>query len=539
MMPETLFAAPIWPLLILTALSLSIGWGIRGNFGHELGAAIPGALASMAVVLMSGRPDWWPRLAYFAMFGALGWSFGGSIAYMHTVGYTHSPHSRTVLYGFANLFVIGFLWAALGGAGTALPACLDATQLGLFFVPVIAVFVAWFLKDLVEDFFFKVDGDRRHQSPLYWYDTDWLAAVTAFLAALVVVAIRGRLDLATSLVLHLSGGWFVSFLVLVNVLRLRMNPPRGDNWAGCVGMVAGLLLWCWRYGFEQVALVSLLTGFIGGIGFSLAQLLKLAFIRTGRQTNWHSVMEQMHGLFHGVALAVGMGFLAASAPRLADVVPLPGWTKVFAVAFVLVGLTYLNHVKATTTWVKQVASLPERFYGLPVSGYLRGPGRVGWFELIYLAIGAAVIGLTAANLHRPLPFMPESPLGQGELMYLVFLWWVVIFNFERALVGFVPQRIVTEGTITFNAVVCTVLMALGAQLVGVRGLVPEPSSFAPWIWRTVLLGSGGAVLMTFTGWWAKGLLYGPRHAPGAGLHIRFGPNATAIREKPRPGDQHP
>ena len=122
-----------WQMVLLCGLSLSLGWGIRGNFGHEYGAAIPGALAAMAVVLMSGRPDWWHRIHYFAMFGALGWSLGGSMSYMQVVAYTHSGRSTSVLYGFANLFVIGFLWAALGGAGTAIPTFLSREQLTLFF----------------------------------------------------------------------------------------------------------------------------------------------------------------------------------------------------------------------------------------------------------------------------------------------------------------------------------------------------------------------------------------------------------------------
>jgi hypothetical protein len=83
---------------------------------------IPGALAAMGVVLLSGREDWRRRIAYFAMFGALGWSFGGSISYMQVIAYTHSGHSLSALYGFASLFVIGFLWAAMGGAGPAPPA---------------------------------------------------------------------------------------------------------------------------------------------------------------------------------------------------------------------------------------------------------------------------------------------------------------------------------------------------------------------------------------------------------------------------------
>src|SRR5258708_26659370 len=67
--------------VLLVGLSLSIGWGIRGNFGHEYGAMIPGALAGLAAVLLAGRRDWSPRCAFFAFFGALGWSFGGSMSY--------------------------------------------------------------------------------------------------------------------------------------------------------------------------------------------------------------------------------------------------------------------------------------------------------------------------------------------------------------------------------------------------------------------------------------------------------------------------
>ena len=85
----------------LTAFSLSIGWGIRGNFGHEYGAMIPGALAAMAAVLLSGREDWYRRIAYFAFFGALGWSFGGSIAWADACVFTAS--APVTPDGFRNI----------------------------------------------------------------------------------------------------------------------------------------------------------------------------------------------------------------------------------------------------------------------------------------------------------------------------------------------------------------------------------------------------------------------------------------------------
>src|SRR6267378_2830846 len=168
-----------WPRVLLTGLSLSIGWGIRGNFGHEYGAMIPGVLASLAAALLSGRSDWHRRAVFFAFFGALGWSFGGSISYMQVIGYTHSGHSSSVLYGFACLFVIGFLWAAMGGAGAALPAFLTRERLT-------AVFAAWTLQDFVVPRWFPEDLAFRQNSPLYWYDTDWVAALLAIIAVLVL-----------------------------------------------------------------------------------------------------------------------------------------------------------------------------------------------------------------------------------------------------------------------------------------------------------------------------------------------------------------
>lgn len=527
-----------WQMVLLCGLSLCVGWGIRGNFGHEYGAALPGALAAMAIVLLSGREDWWRYVHYFAMFGAIGWAFGGSMSYMQVVGYTHSPHSLTVFYGFANLFVIGFLWAALGGAGTALPAFLTSEQLPLFLVPMCAVFITWSAQAVVIDWVFATKRMQRHESPLYWYDTDWVAALGAIVVALIVAFFRGGLDMGTSLVLYMGIGWFAAFLLLVNVCRLRMTPPRGDNWAGCVGLVVGVLAYCWQYQLGGVAFATLMAGFAGGIAFSFGQLLKLLYIRTGLQTNWHSVMEQTQGLLFGLGIAVTFCLLRNRAPALAAEPNVPQWMEIFGVFFVLIALTYLNYRKATTTWVELVSPLPERFFRLPVAGWFRhSRGWLGWFEIFYIGLGTACIWLLSTHFREPLAFIPTSWLGKGQLLYFVFLWWVVIFNFERALVGFSPHRLVTEGTITLNAIICTVLMALGAQA------IPKQTgslfSFTDWLWKTSLWGIAVMLGSTVVFWGIKHLLFGKAHAPGAALHIRFGEDSNAPKEKPKVGQPHP
>lgn len=189
--------------ILLAMLSLSIGWGIRGNFGHEFGAMLPGCLCGIAVCLMSGRADWQRRVLFFALFGAIGWAFGGSMSYMQVISYTQSGHLPSVIYGFFGAFMIGFLWAALGGAGSAYPAVENRERLTALFKPMIVVFVLWGVLYFTEDrlagwymhfMFGPKEGANGHapdlswfrqKSPFYWLDSDWLQAFLALVAVCI------------------------------------------------------------------------------------------------------------------------------------------------------------------------------------------------------------------------------------------------------------------------------------------------------------------------------------------------------------------
>lgn len=188
-----------WGSLLLVGLSLSIGWGIRGNFGHQYGAAFAGSLAAIAVAVLSGREDWRQRIPYFAFFGALGWGFGATQSYMEVLSFTESGHAPSQWYGYTALFLIGFLWAGLGGAGTAFAATASKNKIIDIFKPLFFVFGAWFLFDLVEDPIAQwlssgVQFDStfaRQRDPFYWFDAGYLPAVTA-LAGLGVYDIYHR-----------------------------------------------------------------------------------------------------------------------------------------------------------------------------------------------------------------------------------------------------------------------------------------------------------------------------------------------------------
>jgi hypothetical protein len=530
--------------MVVCALSLSLGWGIRGNFGHAYGAMIPGVLAALAAVLLSGREDWWQRAGYFALFGALGWSFGGTISYMQVIAYTHSGHWPSQVYGFACLCVIGFLWGSLGGAGTALPACLDRERLTSLFAPILAVFVAWFLQDLVVPLLVPIlPSGSRHESVLYWYDTCWIAALVAPAAVLVLAAVRWRLCWGSRFILHLAGGWWLAFLGMVLLvdglgIEFRMTPPRGDNWAGALGMTAGAFVYFLRNGLAPVARAALVAGTFGGLGFAAATFLKLVEVKyvplvlshmfgeSAWQTNWHSILEQTYGFINGIGIAVAMQPLARRLPRLRDEPRARRWTEVTAVAFVLLLLTYVNLVKNVSNWVQQGA-VPGELYGLSA--------RV-WFNAGYAVLAVAVIALLARHVQQPLAVVPANPLGKAQLLYLVLLWWVVIGNLMRAIPPFAAQRLVTEGVIHLNAVCCTVLVLLWPTRLPRPDLDERP--FTGWaLWRVAAAGLLVLAVVTVVASYGTYAIHGSQFVGHGGYHVRFGPDA--LPPKPKKGEPHP
>lgn len=514
------------PLFLFTALALSIGWGIRGNYGHEFGALLPGALAAMTGALMSGRADWHRRIAWFGFLGAIGWSFGGSMSYMQVIAYTHSGHPGTVLYGFASLFLIGFLWAALGGTGTALPAVWNRRQLGGLLPALIVVGTAWTVQSLFEA---RLEGDPdfRHQDPLYWYDTDWLAATTAPVAILLWAGLRRRWDPGASLVLHMAAGWWIGFLVLVNLLGLRMTPPRGDNWSGCLGMTVGLWIWLIRQGLLPVLASSLVSGFVGGLGFATAALLEVIELKSGARTNWHSILEQTYGCINGLGIAGIFALLRERTPVLPEDAPLPRWERLAPIGFVAIAIPWLNLRRNPSDWIR-FAAFPGALHGIPTAL---------WFHAAFALFALSMLWILLHHLKHPLAVVPADVRGRGQLLLLFLLWFMVLGNLARALAGFRAERLVTEGVIHVNSLLLT--LGVLVMVPAACRVIPRSGRWWPRIGRTAALGLAGFVVSVGVDWRVVRVLYGNQPAGFHGLHIRFGPDATATAERPKAGQPHP
>ncbi|MHB1855946.1 MAG: hypothetical protein ACYCPM_00770 [Acidobacteriaceae bacterium] len=516
--------------MLLTGLSVSIGWGIRGQFGHEYGAALAGALGGMVVALLSGREDWRRRVHFFAVLGAIGFAFGGSMSYMKDIWYAHSSDPATVLYGFACIFVLGFLWAAPAGAGIALPVYLDREELTKFFVPLCTVFALWYLQDFCCSLIWGDGGGR-------WFDFFAGYGVSAVLAALVAVGYflfrRKYWGIGSLLILYMAIGWLAGHFLFITLLHLYMNPPRDETWASCLGMVLGILACCRQKRLGGIAFATVGVGFLGGIGFALGTAVKLLVMSSGFTTNWHSIMEQTQGFFLGIALAIIFAMLLRRAPAVTDIPPARRWTQVFSVAFVLWLLPYLNFRLSPGEWVGEIKGLQPKLYGIRIANDLMpARGFIGWLDFVALAMVFALVLLLSLHLRRPLPCIPGSWMGKGQLFYLVFLWSIVAMNFTFVLPRFTQTRLVTEWFITLNAVVCTVLVIYGCfarPSLAVDEIRDRP--YAAVMRKIVALGFVGAIVVSFLGFGIKLACWGNRTAGVLGVDpIRFGPrNTNTIR----------
>jgi hypothetical protein len=525
---QTSFLKPLsWYLILLTGLSVSIGWGIRGQFGHEYGAALGGAIGGMTIALLSGREDWRRRVHYFAFFGAVGFGFGGAMSYMKTISYTHSSDSRTVLYGFACVFLLGLIWAAPAGAGIAVAATFSREELTKFFVPISAVFLSWYAHDAVRPW---TRTWPRYSSVLG--GEGGVINLTILVVLAVCLINRKYWGLGSRMMLYMAGGWWVGNILLIRVMHFDMNPPRGDTWAGYLGLVFGIVVFCWRNRLGEVAFATIATAFLGGIGFALGTVVKLTVMSSGFNTNWHSVMEQSQGFFLGIALAIAIGLLIGRAPPISDEPRTRRWTEVFSVAFVLCLLPYLNFRRSPGEWTKEVEGLTDKLYGIPISADLMpSRGVIGWLDFVFIVLGVAMILLLILHQRHRIAFIPESWMGKGQLFYLAFLWIIVSINFMLVIPRFTPIRLVTEWFMTLNAIACTVLLIYGCfARIGPTVKIAAESSYVPWIRKAVILGILGTAAVCFGGWRVKMALYGDRYAAVPGVtfqdQIRFGPNNT-------------
>lgn len=227
--------------IVIAGMALATAWAIRGQFGHEQGAAWAGGIGALSVLLLAKREDWYNKAIKAAFAGAVGWGFGGMMSYGILVGYGRGEDFINVYYGLASLFVVGGLYGLIGG--------------GLFGL---------------------VLADNP-QKKIKWHQV----------------------------VMEMTAGGIIFYFFIIAQLGIEMTPPRSEAWGICAGTGLAMLYYMARTKQYSAMRVAIYAGLGGGFGFAFGNFLHVLGNVAEVPFNMWNVMEYSLGFFGGAGMAYG------------------------------------------------------------------------------------------------------------------------------------------------------------------------------------------------------------------------------------------
>jgi hypothetical protein len=269
---------PLWLAIVATAAAGGMGWGIRGQYGHETGAMLAGVLVGLVVVHLFCPRSVSLTAARAVALCALGISLGGLETYGQTVGLTQDAELvgnwAALRWGLMGLGIKGGLWIAFAGAllGMGLgereyrPAELAALLVAVFVGMLLGVYL----------FNMPFDLAARELPPIYFSDS-WTWEPNADL------------------------------------------EPRQEWWGGLLVALIILLGYFGGVRKDRLAVRLALWGFAGGaLGFPIGQCFQayhawnVEYFREGwfaplePHMNWWNLMEITFGTVFGAVLSIGI-----------------------------------------------------------------------------------------------------------------------------------------------------------------------------------------------------------------------------------------
>ena len=459
--------------IVLAGLAMSVGWGFRGDYGHEAGAMVPGALLGLAICIGSGRADWWRRAAIMGMCGAIGWAFGGQMSYAKITGYTANSSLLDVSYGYACLFLIGGLWAGIGSAILAMSVTQSRSYLEQFARPLVVLGLVWLSLALT-----GLTGRLSDKWSLH--DTDWVGALSALAAVGVCAVLWPRDRGACAMIAVLVAGWWAGYLVLVGLLGLHMTPPRSDNWAGCIGLFAVLVAYLLKRRDRTAVMLAGWGFFIGGVGFVLGDFVNMLgraqWGPIGRYEILHDLdywkwMEQGFGLIMG--LGVGAVFLRCVRMGLSAPAKDSRGKRLNLVSLLLllVLMMWANLSKNVTNW--------DNGNYIPQS--VLGVDSASWFLAIGVLLSAVAAVAIARHRRDCLEIVPASDFGRAQMLFLIVLWIPIVGAFTQALPGLSGRGVfLVQASFLITAALCSLIVVSLRSEAKPGPVEPREPSDASW-----------------------------------------------------------
>lgn len=373
--------------VLLPALAAGMGWGIRGQYGHETGAMMAGALASITIVLLfaSHLPSLVSARAAALMTTGIG--IGGSMTYGQTIGLTQNANVvgnwEALRWGMLGLAIKGSIWIGFGG-----------------------VFLGIGL------------GGKRYR---YWE----IGLVMLGLLGLYEVGVRllnSPYDPANKILpaIYFSESWYFS---PEGVLK-----PRKEVWGGMIFALVGLIAYARIVRGDRLAFRLGLAAIIGGaLGFPGGQCIQAyhawnreAFAASSwgefyKLVNWWNMMETTFGLVWGatLGLVVWLNRHLIHPPAESPSVSLkPAWEVGLIVAHIILLLaSEFARFAPTDRIVPCYTELGLVMTILPVVGILGG--RFWPYVLILPIVAAPIAGKTLRG------FTYETARYSGDIGWLV------------------------------------------------------------------------------------------------------------------------
>lgn len=310
---------------ILPALAMCLGWGIRGQFGGETGAMVPGALVGLSLALLS---EWKGRDAVrLGAVGAFACSLGGMMTYGQTIGLVQNEYpSPTYWWGLLGLAIKGGVWIGITGACLAIavsdryrPKELLALVVGLLLLGVIGVQLL----------------NRPHNPP----------------DALPLIYFSKRFD----------------------------PKPRVEWWGGLWFALIGLMVYTGALKKHRQAVAMALWGIVSGaVGFSFGEVLQAwghhqkPFGEAVQPwMDWWKVMEMTFGLVAGAGLGIGW---KATGLHNSPPPPMTSWHRRWDDVTILLWLIPTLATDLSASWAKGWGNLPALWILFGLLGSLTSRG---------------------------------------------------------------------------------------------------------------------------------------------------------------------
>ena len=365
---------PLWLAMLTTAMAGGMGWGIRGQYGHETGAMIAGLLVSLVLVFLFCPGNRSIHVVRAAALGTIAMGFGGSMTYGQTIGLTHDGplvgNWEALRWGMRGLAIKGSVW--IGFAGLFLGIGLGGKRYRPFemFLLVLgmlmAVVAGWWL------FNSPHDPENKRLPFLYFSDHwDWEPDVE----------LKHRPEIWGGLLTALVSG--ILYATLAKGDRLARNLALWGMLGGALGFPIGQTMQAtnaWNPDFFR-------ESFIGGFT---------------QYFNWWNIMETTFGAVMGAVLGLGLWLnrrrIAISSEP--DVSPLPGWLVglLLAVHVTLIGLVEFSKID----WIDGIYDLGVMLGLIPL--VLCVQGRWGpYLQLLPITL-LPIAGKTLRALVDPAAF---------------------------------------------------------------------------------------------------------------------------------------